>query len=61
MMKATGNQAVVGGGVGSALGVIFVVMMPKLTELTLDATEASLMTAAMGTLFAWLVRYLPKP
>lgn len=51
----------VGGGVGGALGVIAVVMTPKLTELTLDATEASLMTAALGMLFSWLVRFLPQP
>lgn len=60
-MKPTGNQAVVGGGIGSALGVIAVVMLPKLTALTFDATEASMMTAALGIVFAWLVRYLPKP
>ena len=60
-MKPTGNQAVVGGGIGSALGVIVVVMAPKMTSLVLDATEASLMTAALGVVFAWLVRFLPKP
>ena len=49
-----------GGGVGSALGVIVVVFLPKFGVL-LDATEASLLTAAFGTVLAWAMRFLPKP
>ncbi len=60
-MKPTINQAVMGGGAGSALGVIVVMFLPKLTDITLDATEASLLTAAFGVVFSWLIRYLPKP
>lgn len=47
----------IGGGAGSALGVILVVMVPKFTTIVFDATEAALMTAALGVVFAWL---LPK-
>ncbi len=54
-------RIVTGGGVGGALGVIAVVMIPKLSELTFDATEASLMTASLGIFFSFLVRFLPKP
>jgi hypothetical protein len=61
MEKTTPNRTVVGGGVGSALGVIAVVMVPKVSEITWSAEEAALMTAALGALFAWLVRYLPRP
>ena len=64
MAESTGHshgRTVAGGTVGGALGVVVVVMAPKLTELTLDATEASLMTAALGIIFSYLVRYLPKP
>ena len=64
MADSTGQshgRTVAGGTIGSALGVVAVVMAPKLTALTLDATEASLMTAALGIIFSYLVRYLPKP
>ena len=60
-MKPTGNQAVVGGGVGSALGVIFVMFLSKMTDLDLDATDGGMLTAAFGVVFAWVIRYLPKP
>ncbi len=59
--KTTPNRTVVGGGIGSALGVIAVVMAPKVTDIVWSAEEAALMTAALGALFAWLVRYLPSP
>jgi hypothetical protein len=61
MDKTTNNRTVAGGGIGGALGVIVVVMLPKLTTLTWSAEEASMMTAALGVLFGWLVRFLPKP
>lgn len=56
------NATTFGGGVGGALGVIVVVMTPKIfTGFTFDATEASIMTAALGAVFAWGIRYIPKP
>lgn len=61
MDKTTPNRTVAGGGIGGALGVIAVVMAPKVTEITWSAEKAALMTAALGALFAWLVRYLPQP
>ncbi len=57
----TPNRAVVGGGVGGAFGVAVVVMLPKLTEILFTANEAAIMTAALGAIFGWLVRYLPAP
>jgi len=56
-----GNKAVMGGGVGAALGVVVVVFLPKF-GVELDATEASMLTAAFGTIFAWAIRhFLPTP
>ena len=57
----TPNRTVVSGGLGSALGVVAVVILPKFTELTFTPDEAALMTAALGIIFGWLVRYLPAP
>jgi len=57
----TQNKAVVGGGVGSALAVVFVVMMPRFTALTLSPEEVSILTAALGVIFGYVVRFLPKP
>ncbi len=52
----------VGGGVGGAIGVIIVVMAPKMfTGFTLDATEASLLTASLGIIFSFGMQYVPKP
>ncbi len=61
-MKPTGTgiQVASGGGTGSALGVIVVVFLPKFGVM-LDATEASLLTAAFGTILALAFRYLPPP
>ena len=61
MRNPKANAAVGASGIGGALGVILVMFIPKFTDITLDATEASLLTAAFGTVFAVLVRYLPKP
>ena len=61
-MTATGNQATVGSGVGAALGVAVVILVPKLvTEWTWTPEEASVMTGAAGTIFAYLIRFLPRP
>ncbi len=59
--KTVNTRTVVSGGVGGALGVILVIMAPKFTETTFSAEEASMMTAALGVLFGWLMRFLPKP
>ncbi len=58
----TPGAAKLGGTVGSALGVLVVVMAPKIFEgFTLDATEASLLTAALGIIFGFGMQYVPKP
>ena len=59
--KTIPNKTAMAGGVGGALGVIVVVMAPKLTSITWSAEEGTLMIAALGALFAGLVSYLPKP
>ncbi len=61
MRNPKANAAVGASGIGGALGVILVMFIPEFTDITLDATKASLLTAAFGTVFAALVRYLPKP
>ena len=60
-MKSTPNQAVAASGVGGALGVIAVWLIPYLFDIRIGPEEASLLTAAFGTVLAALVRYLPKP
>ena len=57
----TSTQATVGSGVGAAIGVAIVILVPKLTSLTWTTEEAAIMTGALGTICAWLVRYLPSP
>lgn len=59
--KHTANNAVGGAGVGSAIGVIIVVLVPEFTEIEWTPEKAALMTAALGTVVAWAFRYLPKP
>ncbi len=65
MAKETSNtpgMAKVGGGIGGALGVLTVVMAPKIFDgFVLDATEASLLTASLGVIFSFGMQYLPKP
>ena len=58
----TPGAAKLGGTVGSALGVLVVVMAPKIFEgFTLDPTEASLRTAALGIIFGFGMQYVPRP
>ena len=58
----THRATAVSGGVGGAIGVIIVVMSPKLfTGFTLDATEASLLTASLGIIFSFGMQYVPRP
>lgn len=59
--ETTPNRTFVGGSIGSALGVMVVVMAPKLSEVTWSTDDATLMTAALGIFFGWVVRYLPMP
>ncbi len=60
--KNTAGSAKFGGGVGGALGVLTVVMAPKMFDgFALDATEASLLTAALGVIFSFGMQYVPKP
>lgn len=61
MERTTPNRTVAGGGVGGALGVSVVIMVPKFTEIVFSADEASMLTAAFGIVFGWLIRYLPQP
>ena len=58
----TPGAAKLGGSVGAALGVIVVLMGPKIFPgFTLDATEASLLTAALGVIFSFGMQYVPRP
>ena len=58
-MKAQ-NPPVVAGGVGGALGVLTVLFMPESVYVFTPETAATA-TAAFGLVFAWLMRFLPKP
>ena len=59
--KPTANNAVGGAAAGGAIGVIIVIAAKTWGDVEWDATEASAMTAAVGTLAAFLFRYLRKP
>jgi len=64
MVKSTNTPgtAKFGGTVGAAIGVLVVVMAPKMLDgFVLDATEASLLTAALGTIFSFGMQYVPRP
>lgn len=53
-------RAVVGGGIGGALGFLVVLFMPD-TWHTFTPETASAATAAFGVVFSYLIRYLPQP
>ncbi len=55
------NQAVAGGSIGGALGAILVWLLPQVSTIEIDATEGAWLAVAFGTVFAGLIRYLPKP
>ena len=48
------------GAVGAALGVLVVMFMPEKAYVFTPET-ASMATAAFGTIFAYLMKFLPKP
>ena len=61
-MKPTSTQAAGMAGIGGALGVITVWVLGRFVlDTPMAPEEASFLTAAFGTVFAALVRYLPKP
>ena len=48
------------GAVGAALGVLVVMFMPE-TAYKFTPETAAMATAAFGTIFAYLMKFLPKP
>ncbi len=51
-----------GAALGSALGVVVVVFLPKIWEtVVFTVEEGSMLTAAFGIIFTAAVAYLPKP
>jgi len=54
------SSAGVGGGVGGALGILAVIFMPPSVFIFTPET-ASIATAALGVVFSYLVKFLPKP
>lgn len=60
-MNPSPNQAVGGSVGGGAVGLILVWLLPQVTDLVIEPTEASALTIAFSAIVAWLVRYLPKP
>ncbi len=49
------------GGVGAAVGVIVVVAIPYMSDVTLTSEVAAMLTGAIGTVAGYLLRFLPKP
>lgn len=59
--KSSPNRVIIGGGIGGALGVLFVIMAPKFTALTFAGDEGAMVSAALGMVFSYLVRFIPVP
>ena len=57
-MKPTHNQAVGGGVAGGGLALILVWLIPQVSNLVIQATEASALTIAIGSVVSFLARYL---
>ncbi len=63
------NRTIAGSGVGGALGVLVVIFMPSNCDVALNPgfgfcfspETASMATAALGVVFGYLIRFLPKP
>ncbi len=55
------HQHAAGAGVGGALGFVVVMFLPKLADITITPEEAAGLTAALGVLFSYLVKFLPRP
>lgn len=60
-MKQPTNQAVGVGVAGGGIGLVLVWLLPQITDLVIEATEASALTIAFSAIVSWIVRYLPKP
>lgn len=57
-----GSQKVVAGagGIGSALGVLFVLFLPD-SVIVFTPETAAIATAAFGVVFGYLMAFVPKP
>lgn len=52
----------IGGGAGGALAALVVLFMPDLApSIQMTPEKASIATAALSTIFGFVVRYLPEP
>ena len=60
-MKKSMDRRTGGATVGSALGVVVVMFLPKLMDITFVANEAAMLTAALGIIFTGVLAYFPKP
>ncbi len=58
--KTTAGTAMVGGGVGGALGVLAVLFMPA-DWYIFTPESAAVATAAFGVIFSYAMRWLPAP
>ncbi len=54
------GRTVAGGTVGGAIGVLVVMFMPS-DWYVFTPDTASVATLAFGTIFSYVMRYLPKP
>jgi hypothetical protein len=54
------GRTVAGGAVGSAVAVLVVMFMPADLHV-FTAEQASIATLAFGTIFSFLMRFLPQP
>lgn len=57
----TPNTHAAGAGVGGALGFVITMFLPKFADVQFTPEEAAGLTAALGVILSYLVRFLPKP
>jgi len=56
--KSAATKTVVGGGVGGAIAVLIILLLP---EGSLSAEKAAMATVALSTVISYVVRYFPAP
>ncbi len=54
------QKVIVGGGVGGAIGLLLVIMVPKFSSLTFAGDEGAMVAAATGIIFSWVVTMFQK-
>jgi hypothetical protein len=61
MMQNKGLKEVAGGGLGSAVGVLFVVLAEQFGGIQWNGTNATLVVLALQGIWSFVRPYIPKP